>query len=62
MIGDSYAILRHADNVLILTRPIPGTESEGASEPRLSIQKAREGSPAWFTLTWNETHERYEGP
>jgi replicative DNA helicase len=62
MIGDSYAILRHADNVLILTRPIPGTESEGASEPRLSIQKAREGSPAWFTLTWNEQHERYEGP
>jgi len=60
MIGDSYAILRHADNVLILTRPIPGTESEGASEPRLSIQKAREGSPAWFTLNWNAQHERYD--
>ena len=60
MIGDSYAILRHADNVLILTRPIPGTESEGASEPRLSIQKAREGSPAWFNLLWNAQHERYD--
>jgi len=62
MIGESYAILRHADNVLILTRPIPGTDSEGAAEPRLSIQKAREGSPAWFTMQWNERHERYEGP
>lgn len=62
MIGDSYAILRHADNVLILTRPIPGTETEGASEPRLSIQKAREGSPAWFNLEWNAKHERYETP
>ena len=60
MIGDSYAILRHADNVVILTRPIPGTETEGSEEPRLSIQKAREGSPAWFTLEWNKKHERYE--
>lgn len=60
MIGESYAILRHADNVLILTRPIPGTESEDAGEPKLSIQKAREGSPAWFNLQWNEKHERYE--
>ena len=61
MIGDSYAILRHADNVLVLTRPIPGTEqTEG--EPRISIQKAREGSPAWFNLAWNERHERYELP
>jgi replicative DNA helicase len=60
MIGDSYAILRHADNVLVLTRPIPGTETEDASEPRLSIQKARDGSPAWFTLAWNDQHQRYE--
>lgn len=60
MIGDSYAILRHADNVLIFSRPLPGSPTEGTEKPRLSVQKAREGSPAWFTLEWNETHERYE--
>ena len=60
MIGDSYAMLRHADNVLIFSRPLPGSPTEGTEKPRLSVQKAREGSPAWFTLEWNETHERYE--
>ena len=60
MIGDSYAMLRHADNVLILSRPMPGMPATGDERPRLSVQKAREGSPAWFHLAWNDKHERYE--
>lgn len=60
MIGDSYAVLRHADTVLLLTRPIPGTQQEPGATPILSVQKAREGRPAWLPMRWDEVRERYE--
>lgn len=60
MIGDSYAILKHADAVMLLSRPIPGTIAEEGATPVLSVQKAREGRPAWLRMRWDEIKERYE--
>ena len=59
MIGDSYAILRHADTVLLFSRPLPGAEPGPQAEPALSIQKARDGRAAFFRMTWDSARETY---
>ena len=58
MIGDSYAILRHADTVLLFSRPLPGADTSGA--PALSIQKAREGRTQFFDMAWDPARETYQ--
>ena len=58
MIGDSYAILRHADTVLLFSRPLPGADTSGA--PALSIQKAREGRTQFFDMSWDSARETYQ--
>jgi replicative DNA helicase len=58
MIGDSYAILRHADTVLLFSRPLPGADASGA--PALSIQKAREGRTQFFDMAWDSARETYQ--
>lgn len=58
MIGDSYDMLRHADNVVLFSRPLPGQDS-AATFPVLSVQKARKGRQGWFPLEWDWRTQTY---